>query len=44
LELSILADLFINAGGATAAEALTAGTYVEMEMQSLGRVGFSVTP
>jgi len=34
----------VMAGGATAAEALTAGTYVEMEMQSLGRVGFSVTP
>lgn len=33
----------IMAGGATAAEALTVGSYVEMEMQTLGRVGFSVT-
>jgi len=34
----------VMAGGATAAEALTAGTHVEMEMQSIGRVAFSVVP
>ena len=33
----------VMAGGATAAEALSAGVYAEMEMQSLGRVGFSVS-
>jgi len=33
----------VMAGGATAAEALTAGAYVELEMQSLGRVAFPVT-
>lgn len=32
----------VMAGGATAAEALVAGTFVEMEMQHLGRVAFSV--
>ncbi len=32
----------VMAGGATAAEALSAGTFVEMEMQHLGRVAFSV--
>jgi len=31
------------AGGASAAEALVAGTWVELEMQNLGRVGFHVT-
>ena len=34
----------VMAGGATAAEALTAGTWVEQEIQELGRVAFSVTP
>ena len=34
----------VMAGGATAAEALVAGAYVEMEMQSIGRVAFSVAP
>ncbi|MPS26986.1 MAG: 4-oxalocrotonate decarboxylase [Alcaligenaceae bacterium] len=33
----------VMAGGASAAEALVAGTWVELEMQSLGRVGFHVT-
>lgn len=37
------AGWIVMAGGATAAEALTAGTFVEMEMQHLGRVAFSVT-
>jgi 2-oxo-3-hexenedioate decarboxylase len=32
----------VMAGGATAAEALPAGAFVEMEMQDLGRVAFSV--
>jgi 2-oxo-3-hexenedioate decarboxylase len=34
----------IMAGGATAAEALTIGAYVEHEVQHLGRVAFTVTP
>ncbi|VCU71156.1 4-oxalocrotonate decarboxylase [Pigmentiphaga humi] len=33
----------VMAGGASAAEALVAGTWVELEMQNLGRVGFHVT-
>ena len=33
----------VMAGGATAAEALVPGTWVECEIQHLGRVGFSVT-
>ena len=33
----------VMAGGATAAEALAAGTWVEHEIQQLGRVAFSVT-
>lgn len=32
----------VMAGGATAAEVLAPGSFVEMEMQSLGRVAFSV--
>ncbi|MFN0302875.1 MAG: 2-keto-4-pentenoate hydratase [Burkholderiales bacterium] len=36
------AGWIVMAGGATAAEALQAGTWVEMEMQSLGRVAFNV--
>ena len=32
----------VMAGGATAAEALAPDTFVEMEMQHLGRVAFSV--
>ena len=32
----------VMAGGATAAEALAPGQYVEMEMQNLGRVAFTV--
>jgi 2-oxo-3-hexenedioate decarboxylase len=38
----LLAGWIVMAGGATAAEALAAGDWVEMEMQSLGRVAFSV--
>jgi 2-oxo-3-hexenedioate decarboxylase len=34
----------VMAGGITAAEALTPGTYVETEMQHLGRVAFNVVP
>lgn len=37
------AGWIVMAGGATAAEPLAAGTYVETEMQHLGRVAFSVT-
>ncbi len=37
------AGWIVMAGGATAAEALQAGTWVEHEVQHLGRVGFSVT-
>ena len=33
----------VMAGGATAAEALAAGTWVEHDIQDLGRVAFSVT-
>lgn len=36
------AGWIVMAGGATAAEALVSGTFVEMEMQSLGRVAFGV--
>jgi len=36
------AGWIVMAGGATAAEALQPGTWVEMEMQTLGRVGFNV--
>ncbi|MSQ20348.1 MAG: 4-oxalocrotonate decarboxylase [Betaproteobacteria bacterium] len=36
------AGWIVMAGGATAAEALKPGTWVEMEMQSLGRVAFNV--
>jgi len=38
------AGWIIMAGGATAAEALAIGVYVEHEVQHLGRVAFSVTP
>jgi 2-oxo-3-hexenedioate decarboxylase len=34
----------VMAGGITAAEALSAGQYVETEMQHLGRVAFNVVP
>jgi 2-oxo-3-hexenedioate decarboxylase len=37
------AGWIVMAGGATAAEALSAGIYVENEIQHLGRVAFSVT-
>ncbi len=37
------AGWMVMAGGATAAEPLVAGTHVEMEMQTIGRVSFSVT-
>jgi 2-oxo-3-hexenedioate decarboxylase len=37
------AGWMVMAGGATAAEPLVAGAHVEMEMQTLGRVAFSVT-
>ncbi len=37
------AGWIVMAGGATAAEALSAGVYVENEIQHLGRVAFSVT-
>jgi 2-oxo-3-hexenedioate decarboxylase len=33
----------VMAGGASAAEALTPGSWVELEMQNLGRAGFHVT-
>ena len=36
------AGWIVMAGGATAAEALSAGTWVETEMQNLGRVAFTV--
>jgi 2-oxo-3-hexenedioate decarboxylase len=37
------AGWIVMAGGATSAEALVPGTFVELEMQLLGRTGFSVT-
>ncbi|MSQ70630.1 MAG: 4-oxalocrotonate decarboxylase [Betaproteobacteria bacterium] len=39
----LLPGWIVMAGGATAAEALKADTWVEHEVQHLGRVGFSVT-
>lgn len=37
------AGWIVMAGGATAAEALSAGTFVELEMQTLGRTAFTIT-
>ncbi|WP_420224554.1 2-keto-4-pentenoate hydratase [Pigmentiphaga litoralis] len=37
------AGSIVMAGGASAAEALVAGDWIELEMQSLGRIGFHVT-